>query len=518
MENKFNFNNLIILDLANNHQGSVHHAKNIIEQLAKTVAEFDFKFAFKFQFRDLPTFIHKSEIKSPKNKHVPRFLETMLTWEDFKELKEFAAQHGFLTICTPFDEASVDKIEELEFDLLKIASCSAADWPLLTKASSSGLPMVVSTGGLEINQVDKLVSFLQHAGNDFSLMHCVGVYPTPPGLCNLLDITYFKQRYSSVHEIGWSTHEEPENIHIVKMAKALGATMFERHVGLETEELKLNAYSSSPAQIYKWLKAIENAQNILGTSGRLNINQVEKKSLNALARGTFLKSNLSKGHVLQDEDVYFAFPLAEESISSGEFRSGLTLDTSVKKDMPLKKIDLQSLTNDEKTKLDSLKVIKNAIHEVKAMLNLAKIVLPNSFSTEYSHHAGIANFYKIGATMITILNRQYCKKLIIQLPGQWHPYHYHKIKEETFFILHGDLTVTLDGNTHNLKKGDTLLIQPGVWHSFNTTKGCIFEEISTTHLANDSFYKDPKIKRLTNEERKTIVDHWGRFQLKNQLL
>ena len=162
MENKFDFNDLIVLDLANNHQGSMQHAKNIIEQLTKVIAKFDFKFALKFQFRDLPEFINKREIKKPQNKHVPRFIVTMLTWEDFRELKEMASQNGFYTICTPFDEVSVDKIVELNFDLLKIASCSAADWPLLTKASKSGLPMVVSTGGLKINQLTSF-SFLQHS-------------------------------------------------------------------------------------------------------------------------------------------------------------------------------------------------------------------------------------------------------------------------------------------------------------------------------------------------------------------
>ncbi len=116
MNNYFDFDNLIVLDLANNHQGSVDHAKKIIEQLASVINEFDFKFALKFQFRDLPKFIHKNEIKLNKNKHVPRFLETMLTWDEFSELKNFAKNKGFYTICTPFDENSVEKIVELNFE------------------------------------------------------------------------------------------------------------------------------------------------------------------------------------------------------------------------------------------------------------------------------------------------------------------------------------------------------------------------------------------------------------------
>ena len=54
---------------------------------------------------------------------------------------------------------------------------------------------------------------------------------------------------------------------------------------------------------------------------------------------------------------------------------------------------------------------------------------------------------------------------------------------------------------------------PGVWHSFWTNDGCVFEEVSTTHYNSDSVYKDSKINKLHRNERKTIVDHWGRFQI-----
>ena len=76
----------------------------------------------------------------------------------------------------------------------------------------------------------------------------------------------------------------------------------------------------------------------------------------------------------------------------------------------------------------------------------------------------------------------------------------------------------MNDRTHHLKPGDSILVQPGVWHSFKTVNGCIFEEISTTHFPNDSFYRDPKIDKLTGQMRKTVVDHWGRFQLRDQLL
>ena len=125
----------------------------------------------------------------------------------------------------------------------------------------------------------------------------------------------------------------------------------------------------------------------------------------------------------------------------------------------------------------------------------------------------IQNFRKIGAVIIGCINRDYCKKLVVQLPGQEHPSHYHARKEETFQVLHGVLSVKVDGRVRELHPGDTVLVQPGVWHSFWTQTGVIFEEVSTTHYNDDSFYEDKWINKLERSERKTVVGNWGRFQL-----
>ena len=108
---------------------------------------------------------------------------------------------------------------------------------------------------------------------------------------------------------------------------------------------------------------------------------------------------------------------------------------------------------------------------------------------------------------------KYAKKIIIQLPGQKHPKHYHERKEETFQVLHGTLHSDLNGTHKILYPGDTLLVQPGVWHSFWTDDGCIFEEVSTTHFDDDSFYKDKKINNMNREDWKTFVNQWGRFEI-----
>ena len=130
---KFEFKNLFVCDLANNHQGDLDHAKQIISEIGKISSEKKVKIAFKLQFRNLDTFIHKNYINNSSNSNIQRFLSTNLSWKDYSIIKNEILKADMLSMCTPFDEQSVEKIQEMKFDIIKVASCSASDWPLLEK-------------------------------------------------------------------------------------------------------------------------------------------------------------------------------------------------------------------------------------------------------------------------------------------------------------------------------------------------------------------------------------------------
>ena len=66
------------------------------------------------------------------------------------------------------------------------------------------------------------------------------------------------------------------------------------------------------------------------------------------------------------------------------------------------------------------------------MLNKASIALNSEFGIEFSHHYGVDNFAETGALLIDCINRDYCKKLVLVLPGQKHPSHFHKRKKKLF--------------------------------------------------------------------------------------
>ncbi len=499
------FKNLFILDMANNHQGDVNHGLNIINSYSKISNEHKIKAAIKFQFRQLDTFIHPDYKKFSKNKHIGRFLDTKLSIEEYNILFNEIKKNKLLTCCTPFDEESVDLIRDMGFDIVKIASCSAKDWPLIEKVSNLGKPIVFSTGGLLIKDIDNLVSFFEHRGNDFCIMHCVSIYPTPKNELNLNLIQTLKQRYKD-KIIGWSTHEDPNDFEIVKLAYSKGARVFEKHIGLENNDYKNNKYSIDLEQFSSWIKSYKDAVQSNGNKNKDFITESEKNGIESLLRGVYAKKKLSKNSEINRSDVFFAMPLNKGQLSSGQFKSSIKISKIVNENSPI-------LINDLKqTSKKRSMVIKESIHEIKAMLNTAKIYLDTSFEIEYSHHYGIQNFRKTGAVIINCINRKYCKKLIIMLANQQHPAHFHRKKEETFQVLNGSLDVYLDGKHKFLKEGETCLIQPGVWHSFSSKIGCVFEEISTTHYVDDSFYKDKRISEMKRQDRKTIVENWGRFE------
>jgi D-lyxose ketol-isomerase len=163
--------------------------------------------------------------------------------------------------------------------------------------------------------------------------------------------------------------------------------------------------------------------------------------------------------------------------------------------LPLLKKNLEIKNN-----YSEVKIIRD---KVRNFLKNKKITIPTKPRLEISHHYGIEKFYKFGITMITVINKIYCKKLIIILPNQKHPAQFHKKKQESFFILYGKVNLKINKKNLNLNPGDLKTIKPGEIHEFSSKTGAIIEELSTTSMINDSFYIDKSIHK--NKNRKSFI-------------
>jgi sialic acid synthase SpsE len=493
---------LFIFEMANNHSGNVGHGITILREINNVIGQFRdiFDFGLKLQYRDLDSLIHPDFKQRMDLKYIKRFSETKLQLEEFATLRAEIVNLGFLAICTPFDEKSVDSIEFHNYDVIKIASCSINDWPLLERIVQSDKSVIASTAGVELEVLDKVVSFFQHRNKDFSLMHCVGEYPTPNGNLNLNQIDLLKNRYPGI-KIGYSTHEQPDSTIPIAMAIAKGATIFEKHVGVATESIGLNDYSASPMQVLSWLTAARSAYEIGGVSDRRHtFGTSEISSLLSLRRGVFTNRDLRQGEKIDRADLLIAVPTSENQITANDLSkyTQFYAETDILANQPL--------LNSNIKKVETRDRIYQIMEQLKVILRESRVVVPHQLDFEISHHYGIDRFEEVGATIISYLNREYCKKLIVVLPGQIHPEQYHQLKEETFIVQYGEMELVLDDVARICRPGDIVTVERGVRHKFSSQTGAVIEEISSTHYRDDSYYTDPAI--ADNHFRKTLLTYW----------
>ena len=495
------FSRLFIFEMANNHSGDIEHGLRIVREMKQASKDFDFNFGFKFQYRNLDTFIHSDYKNRQDIKYVKRFSDTRISDEDFLEMLAEVKKQGFIAICTPFDEESVERIVEHRYDIIKIASCSLTDWPLLEKIAKTDLPIIASTAAASLEEIDKVVSFFEHRNKAFCLMHCVGAYPTQKDALQLNQLDLLMKRYPELI-VGFSTHEEPDNVDAVKIAIAKGAYAFERHVGVYTEEYGINGYSSTPDQVKNLLTSAQDVFEMCGISGsRHEISEKERDDLRGLKRGVFALKTIKKGEKIDSCNIFYAIPNKENQVLANDISKYIEYVAS--KDINNNEPVMFDFVVSDNLREKVLEIVK----QLKEIIMKSNIVLSNRIELELSHHYGIEKYFEFGAAILNCINREYCKKLIILLPGQDHPIHHHMRKEETFQVLYGEMAVHLNGNDMALKPGEMLIVEREAKHSFSSKEGCIFEEISTTHFKNDSFYEDERVGE--NEKRKTQVTFWS---------
>jgi sialic acid synthase SpsE/mannose-6-phosphate isomerase-like protein (cupin superfamily) len=486
---------LVILEMANNHMGDLSHGLRILNEFKAVTAlyEEEFDFSFKLQLRDV-SFIHPDYRERMDISQIKRFTETKPPQGEFQALKDEIERLGFLSMCTPFDEPSVGVMLDMDFRIFKVASCSFADWPLMEEVVKVDRPIIISTAGALCSDMDNVVSFFKNKKKEFTVMHCVSAYPTQDSDLELNQIDYLINRYPEV-PIGYSAHELPENTSAVKIAVAKGARVFEKHVGVPTDEYKLNNYSCSPAQLSEWLLAMKGAYTMCGTKDqRMSFTAEGEKALKGLFRGAFVSRDISKGETFTPQDVFCAIPAAEGQIIARQLSKYTSFIASV--DI---KMNGSVMMQDVKL-IDKRGTVQGIVQRIKEALEHASISAPFGVPCAAYAHYGLDRFDEVGAVLINLVNREYSKTLLIMFPGQRYPLHYHMHKEETFNILSGGLTIKLEGEMHSLKKGDLLTVHREQKHSFSTEIGVILEEISTTYIDGDSYYDDPGI--LGSNERK----------------
>ena len=344
------FENLFVLELANNHWGKLDRGLKIIRDFARVVRINDVHAAIKLQFRVVVSFVHRDFRDRADIRYIKKTLDTQLSWEELRTMVEAVRKAGMVTMVTPFDEVSVDKCVEFGVDILKIASSDIRDKTLLAKIAATGLPVIASSGGADLDHVDELVEYFTSRGIPFALNHCVSLYPSEDSDLQLDQIDFLRARYPQI-TIGFSTHEYRDWHDSILIAYAKGARTFERHIDIEYEGVPVSSYCTKPREADKWFRAFKKAQEMCGTaaSARRTVPEGERRYLDALVRGVYAKRDLAAGECLTPDDVYFAVPLLKGQISTREFVGGEELTRPLKAHRPVSVNGIDApLTEDRK--------------------------------------------------------------------------------------------------------------------------------------------------------------------------
>jgi sialic acid synthase SpsE len=334
------FENLFVLELANNHWGNVTRGLKIIRDFGTIVRYNNIKAAIKLQFRDVDSFIHPDFKGSTDSRYIKKTEDTKLSREDFACLLAEIKNVGCIPMATPFDEASVEMCVEFDLPIIKVASSDVNDWPLLERIALTRRPVIISTGGASEKDLDDTVHFFEKRDIPLAINHCVSLYPSEDDEINLNQIDYLKQRFPK-HVIGLSTHEYHDWHSSMLISYGKGARTWERHIDIDYDGVPVSKYCTLPEQADEWFKAFHKAAEMCGgpADSRRVISKKEIEYLDALVRGVYAKRNIEAGYEFNSgnfsKDFYLAVPLLKGQLSCREVMNGERLTRGMLANEPL---------------------------------------------------------------------------------------------------------------------------------------------------------------------------------------
>jgi len=257
----------IIAELSGNHAQSLDSAKNMIKAAAKAGAH-----AIKLQTYtadsmtldvDAKDFqINENESLWQGENLYSLYKKAATPYEWHEELFNLANDLGMLAFSSPFDEAAVDFLDDLNVPCFKIASFEITDLPLIKKAASKGKPLIISTGMATVEEIEEAISTASAAGcDDIILLKCTSTYPASPENTNLVTIPDMRKRFGC--EVGLSDHTLGIGAAIASVA--LGATVIEKHFVLDRNAGGVDAaFSIEPDELALLVKETKRAWQAIG--------------------------------------------------------------------------------------------------------------------------------------------------------------------------------------------------------------------------------------------------------------
>jgi len=255
----------VIAEIGINHGGDLDLAKRMIDSASKTGCD-----AVKFQ-------TYLTEFRAPKgNQEVFDILKKCeLPFDAFEKLKNHADEKNIEFFSTPFDEESIQCLEDIGVNLYKVASFDVVNHKLLRRIAKTGKTVIMSVGMANLEEIRDAHTIIKTTSNNVAILHCISAYPTEEKDANLGAIRILQDDFSDC-VIGQSDHTP--GIKVPLYAVALGAQIIEKHFKIDDEMDCIDApVSISQEQMLNLVDGIRALENIIGDQN-LKITDVQNSA------------------------------------------------------------------------------------------------------------------------------------------------------------------------------------------------------------------------------------------------
>ena len=297
----------VIAEIGHNHQGSVEKARELFREAKLAGAH-----AVKLQKRDNRGLYTKAAYNKPydnENSFGPTYGEHREFLEfgakEYRELQAFARELDVDFFSTAFDRASADFLAGLDVPAYKIASGDLKSTPLLKHVAGFGKPVIVSTGGAVIEDVQRAYDAIMPINPQLAILQCTAGYPAAFDELDLKVIDQYRNRFPGA-VIGFSSHDN--GIAMPLAAYVLGARIVEKHFTLNRAMKGTDhAFSLEPVGLRKMVRDLERTHKAMG-NGEKKVYESEKAPIIKMGKSLVVARDLPSGHVLGAEDIVMKSP------------------------------------------------------------------------------------------------------------------------------------------------------------------------------------------------------------------
>lgn len=259
--------------------------------------------------------------------------------EDLKEIALYCKNIGIAFSSTPYSPQEVDFLaEECKAPFIKIASMEINNHEFLKYISNKKLPVILSTGMAEKEEVEKAVKTIESTGNkNIVILHCISIYPAKPETINLNNIKWLKDEFKN-YPIGFSDHTL--GTETATGAIALGASVIEKHLTLDKTKMGMdNNMAIEPDEMKILTQNCTNVYKALGSYERV-VSEAEYKQRDNMRRSIVAAKDLKANHIIKKEDLTLKRPGYGISADKTEYLIGKKLLKDIEADTLISEGDI----------------------------------------------------------------------------------------------------------------------------------------------------------------------------------